>query len=185
MKNKTYTFKKKRTNADTFEHVMIIIFLIIITAFSFNMLINIELIKDLSSIPQLIMKSLRFSIITLTISIVITLAYFSLTIPFGYLKYIYRLNKLNEQLRRNQTISKKIIFPKVEIFYDIEKETFYFKFLWEAVWTTDIQKTIDPLLSQIMFPKNDYFFEEPIITQANTTFVYKKNPKRLVINYEK
>lgn len=185
MKNKAYTFKKKRTNADMLEHVMIIIFLIIISAFSFRFYMSIDLIKNINNIPQLSLDSLFFSLVTLFTIYFFKYMYLLLSKPWYYFRFNYRLNTLFEQLAKNQTVSKKIVFPKVEVFHDEEKDIFTFEFFWSGTATNGFEHDVTHRISSVLFPNEDYFLEEPIKKQVSTIFKYCRQPRRLNINLQK
>lgn len=186
MKQQKYSFKKKRSNTDSLKNLLIIISLMISTTFAVRFYFEIELIRKLDTIPQLLFESLVFSIVT-TISIFFIVIVFKFFFkPWWYLLFRLRLNALFENLGKNETLSKKLAFPEVEMVYDKINDAFTFTFFWKGKMTKNIQNEIQGhLLSELLFPSNDYLLEEPIQTQAFTKFIYKKKPKRLVVTYGK
>lgn len=186
MRQRKYYFKKKRSNTDSLQNLLIIISLMISAIFIFRLYLGIELIKEFDKIPKLFFDSLFFSVISAISIIFIVVAFHFFSKPWWYWLFKIRLNRLFEELGKNETLSKKLSFPKTGIKRDRKQGIFYITFYWEAKCSESVINEIkNHRLSEILFPKNNYILEEPVQTQAFTKFVYKKKPERLRIEYEK
>lgn len=185
MKQREYSFKKKHSNTNSLKNWLIIICLMISGAFAFRFYLEIDLVKNIDTLSNLFIDSLIFSLVSISSFIAITTAYQYLSKPWYYWKYRFKLNKLFEQLAKNQTLSKNMIFPKVKFSHDENIDKFSFKFVWDGKISSIMQDEIVHRLSEILFPNNEYLLEEPIKEQAYTTFRYSRKSERLYLDLSK
>jgi len=168
------TFRKRHSNTEMLANRLI---------FSFGT--GMFVIIVFSLVRPRPKTSIKFLLVSFTCAVVLTLILSVLPYIGKIGKYRRFLNRLFEQYAKTLTVSQKIVFPIVQYRYFPENDYFIFRFKWGGKVSAGTQKELQHRLSEILFPKNDYFLEEPIETQAYTDFKYVKNPERLRIIYEK
>lgn len=183
-KEKYYTFHKRSTNVITLKRYFIYILSTMLFGFLFKMAYEFDSINSINSLKEIQLLSLSFAIKFMVTVFTVAILYKLLTKPLWYWKYSYRLNTLFEQLAKNETISEKIIFPKIKLSYNNVENSFKFKFLWQGKLSETMQNEVSFRLPEILFPNNEYMLEGPIEDQAFTTYKYVKYADRLEVNYD-
>ncbi|MGX7030848.1 hypothetical protein ACWN8B_05745 [Vagococcus zengguangii] len=185
MKQREYTFKKKRSNTESLQNLLVIISLMISVAFAISFLLEIKYVDNLNQLSTLFGNSVIFGFMMTFSIIYIFVICLYLRSPWWYELFCWRLNTLFENVGKNETLSKKLVYPIVKMSENKNDEIFLIKFIWQASMTKSIQNEIkEHLLEELLFPSKDYVIEEIIETTTDTTFIFQKKAKRLVINYE-
>src|SRR5699024_6532902 len=126
-KEKYYTFHKRSTNVITLKRYFIYILSTMLFGFLFKIAYEFDSINSINSLKDIQLLFLLFAIKFMVTVFTVAILYKLLTKPLWYWKYSYRLNTLFEQLAKNETISEKIIFPKIKLSYNNVENSFKFK----------------------------------------------------------